>query len=183
MNIPEHQPAARSYWVEPGLFLAGALPTSPDPEESRRRLKPFLAAGIQTFINLMEPSERDHDGNLFLPYEPILVELAVESRLPVPRCLRFPIPDCDIPTPEQLREILDTIDQARRERRPVFLHCWGGKGRTGTVVGCWLIRHGLARPETVLAKIKQLRATDAAVQQPSPETSRQIAFVQSWKEV
>jgi len=175
-------PAARSYWVEPGLFLAGALPTSPDPVDSRKRLLPFLQAGIHTFINLMEPNERDHDGQLFLQYESILVELAVECRLPVPRCFRFPIPDCGVPSRSQMREILDTIDGARAERRPVFVHCWGGKGRTGTVVGCWLLRHHLAKPETVLAKIKQLRVTDAAAHQPSPETRQQIAFVQSWKE-
>lgn len=26
----------------------------------------------------------------------------------------------------------------------VYVHCYGGIGRTGTVVGCWLVRHGLS---------------------------------------
>ena len=35
------------------------------------------------------------------------------------------------------------VDDALGEGRTVYVHCWGGIGRTGTVVGCWLVRHGL----------------------------------------
>ena len=182
METGNLMPAARSYWVLAGKFMAGALPTTPDPEESKVRLKPFLKAGVQCFINLMEPHERDHDGRPFLAYESLVVELAVQYRLPVPQCLRFSIPDLGVPSQALMKEILDTIDRKLGENRIVFLHCWGGKGRTGTVVGCWMMRHGLARSETVLTCIKKARVTDAAVQQASPETSQQIAFVQSWRE-
>ncbi|MBA3406233.1 MAG: dual specificity protein phosphatase family protein [Gemmatimonadaceae bacterium] len=24
----------------------------------------------------------------------------------------------------------------------IYVHCWGGVGRTGTVVGCYIVRHG-----------------------------------------
>ncbi|MFZ5949388.1 MAG: fused DSP-PTPase phosphatase/NAD kinase-like protein [Candidatus Rifleibacteriota bacterium] len=36
--------------------------------------------------------------------------------------------------------------------KPVYVHCWGGLGRTGVVVGCWSRRHGEAEP---LAKLDQ----------------------------
>ena len=37
--------------------------------------------------------------------------------------------------------VLDAIDIALCEGHGVYIHCWGGVGRTGTVVGCWLKRH------------------------------------------
>jgi len=35
-----------------------------------------------------------------------------------------------------MHEILDTIDAALSAKRIVYVHCWGGVGRTGTVIGC-----------------------------------------------
>ena len=35
-----------------------------------------------------------------------------------------------------------TIDRRIRERGAVFVRRWGGVGRTGFVVGCWLQEHG-----------------------------------------
>ena len=176
------RPFERCYWVEDGAFLAGALPAHKDLETMRGRLRRFLDLGIQRFINLMEPNERDHEGNLFSPYEPLLTELALKDGRPVPRCQRFPIPDMKVPSREFLVSILDAIDQARKEQPPVYVHCGGGKGRTGTVVGCWLIRHGKATPEDVLSVIHELRKEDAIRTQPSPETPEQICLVKTWRE-
>ena len=56
--------------------------------------------------------------------------------------LAFPIPDISIPAdPNQMIAILDAIDAALFEGHGVYIHCWGGVGRTGTVVVCWLKRH------------------------------------------
>ena len=53
--------------------------------------------------------------------------------------------------------ILDAIDTSLTGGRLVYVHCWGGVGRTGTVVGCWLLRHGLATRDAVLDTLAQLR--------------------------
>ena len=42
-----------------------------------------------------------------------------------------------------MTRILDDVDAALADGGAVYVHCWGGIGRTGTVVGCWLVRHGL----------------------------------------
>ena len=55
----------------------------------------------------------------------------------------MPIPDTGNPKPAQVESILDTIDTAIAAGRRVYVHCWGGIGRTGTIVGCYLVRHGL----------------------------------------
>ena len=77
--------------------------------------------------------------------------------------------------------ILDRIDQALADGRPVYVHCWGGKGRTGTVVGCYLVRHGIAEVKAALRLIQEMRCNDPRAHEPSPETKEQSQFVLHWK--
>jgi protein-tyrosine phosphatase len=79
-----------------------------------------------------------------------------------------------------MRQILDDIDAALEDDRPVYVHCWGGKGRAGTVVGCYLVRHKLAAPDAALARITELRQ-GIIPSQASPETQEQCDFVRGWK--
>ena len=44
---------------------------------------------------------------------------------------------------EAVATILGAIDVALAQGRTADVHCWGWIGRTGAVVGCWLVRHGL----------------------------------------
>jgi protein-tyrosine phosphatase len=97
------------------------------------------------------------------------------------QCLRLSIPDNDIPSPTFMRTILDAIDQANAAGRVVYVHCWAGKGRTGTVVGCWLARHGLAVGDDALWRLNELvghRVTSFGGQ---PQTQSQRYFVRTWK--
>lgn len=54
-------PTSSSYWVVPGLLLAGAYPGDPDPAEHDRKVRAIVGAGIRVFVNLME--EGDHCSN------------------------------------------------------------------------------------------------------------------------
>ena len=79
--------------------------------------------------------------------------------------------------------ILDAIDESLAAGKPTYIHCWGGVGRTGTVVGCWLLRHGLAEPSSVLDVLMRLRNQDQERgQRMSPETGEQQKFVRQWLE-
>jgi len=61
------------------------------------------------------------------------------------------------------------------------IHCFGGVGRTGTAVCCWLLRHGLAAPQDVITTLQELRQADHQTKgRKAPETSEQIAFVEGW---
>ena len=92
----------------------------------------------------------------------------------------MPIRDFSVPTEEELRRILDTIDLALDRGEVVYVHCFGGRGRTGTVVGCHLVRHGLA-PEEALARVAELRAGLPDASSPSPETAAQLELVRRWR--
>lgn len=69
-------PFERSYWVIPGIFLAGYYPGDRKPEQEYMKLKGLVKAGIRCMVNLMEEEELNHIGQIFKPYESVLVDIA-----------------------------------------------------------------------------------------------------------
>jgi hypothetical protein len=159
-------PIADSYWVEPGRFLAGEYPGARDADDAARRIELFVAAGVTSFVDLTEEDEG------LRPYRDLLGEGI--------RYVRSPIRDNGCPTADELEETLAHIDAELAGGQVVYLHCWGGHGRTGLVVGCWLVRRG-AEGIDALARIKELRrGLPDALWQPSPQTPEQRGMVLDW---
>ena len=148
-------PTSSSYWVVPDLLLAGAYPGDPDPDEHRRKMQTLVDANIRAFVNLMREDETNRAGVPFVPYVDLARQLCSEVV-----CVHHPIRDLSVPTVSEMCGILDTIDQYLESGRAVYVHCWGGVGRTGTVIGCWLLRHRLAEPSDVLDVLMRLRQQD-----------------------
>ena len=93
-----------------------------------------------------------------------------------------PIKDWSVTTDRQIIRILNQIDMCIKYDKPVYVHCWGGKGRTGAVFGCYLARHGFATGYDVLEMINKLRKGTENYSEPSPETRNQINMVLNWTE-
>ena len=72
------------------------------------------------------------------------------------RHLRMAVRDFSVPSREQLVATLNEIDGEIRAGGLVYVHCWAGCGRTGVVVGAWLVRHGVI-PNDALARIAEAR--------------------------
>lgn len=179
-NKPSHQvtrlPIAESYWVKPGIFLAGEYPGQFNQEHTRQRLDALLEAGLNTFIDLTKPNETT-------PYLRILEEQGKVYGIDV-QYQRFGIGDFGLPTPELMRSILDQVDESLRAGRRVYLHCWGGIGRTGTTVGCYLVRHGLSGDQALEQLANWWRKVPKSHIHPhSPETYEQIEFIRTWSTV
>ena len=172
-------PFARSYWVAPGKLLAGADPGDPDPAVARRNLAGLVQCGVGLVINLRPADELDLTDMPPADYAPLLEE-AARARGGSVRCARLPIRDHDLPTEAHMRTILDTIDQANAAGQVVYVHCWAGKGRTGTVVGCWLARHGLAVGVDALWRLNELVGHRATSYGGQPQTGAQRLFVRNW---
>jgi protein-tyrosine phosphatase len=168
-------PFARSYWVDPGRLLAGAYPGDLSPPVAEEKLRALLDCGIRTLINLTERFEVDRHDRVLVPYEETVDRLAGELGVDA-RCVRHPVRDLQAPSPERMAAIQAEIDGSLAGGRPVYVHCWGGRGRTGTVVGVWLVRRGLAGPYDFADVIARLRAGDLGGG-PSPETREQLDFV------
>ena len=173
------RPIPNSYWVIPGRFAAGEYPGAIEPRNAATKLRSLLSAGIDHFIDLTEAGE-------LLPYAEIAKEEARRLGLAV-GYERQPIVDLSVPRrPEQMSNILDTIDAALDGGKTVYTHCWGGVGRTGTVVGCWLVRHGRTGDEALRQIAEWWRGMSRSkvmIHPRSPETLQQHEYVRSWAEL
>jgi len=170
------RPIPESYWVIPGQLLAGEYPGAIyAPEIARKRLDAFVKAGFNTIIDLTCEGETED-------YKPLLHEQAKLSGLEV-ECLHFPIGDYGLPTREAMITILNALDDARTRGRKIYLHCYGGIGRTGTVVGCYLARHGLSGNDAVHQLASWWQHVPKSARYPhSPETVQQEQFIRNWPE-
>lgn len=171
----DERPISESYWVEPGQFLAGEYPGRFDIEATRQRLDAFLGRGFDTFIDLTRPDEMP-------PYLDILTEQARYFDLGV-SYQRFPIGDFGLPSRAGMTATLNAIDAALTANRRVYVHCWGGIGRTGTTVGCYLVRHGRTGGQALHQLGEWWRNVPKSSRNPrSPETDEQVQFVLNWNE-
>jgi hypothetical protein len=167
------RPIPDSYWVDGGRLLAGEYPGAKQETAARHKLRRLLAAGASVFVDLTEEGE----GHL-LPYASLLYEEATALGLAADH-RRMPIPDLGVPAPAFMVQILDLLDSLLHDNRLPYVHCWGGIGRTGTVVGCYLVRHGMSGEGALAYIARQRRGTpDGYVV--SPETDTQRAMVQTW---
>jgi len=178
------RPFANCYWVTPGRLLAGEYPSAFTVTAARRKVHRLLDAGVTFFLDLTHPDDP------LEPYAQFLEETVGEDALPIVY-RRLAIPDRTVPSAAQMTQTLDIIDAALAAGHVVYVHCWGGVGRTGTVVGCYLVRHKYSggngdenSGEAALAQLARLWQTvekrDRFPQ--SPETPAQMEMVRRWKE-
>ena len=169
-------PFPQSFWVHEGLLCAGCYPGDLYPATRDAKLSGLIACGIRRVVSLMEANERSRGGRLFEPYMQRLHELTSPKEVCV-ECLSLPIPDARAPLPAALQEILELIERGLREEIPTYLHCWGGHGRTGTVVACHLIQQGCTAQEAI-DKVLALRA--GLPKNHYPFEGDQECFIRSW---
>jgi hypothetical protein len=177
MSASQPQPIPNSYWATPQL-LACEYPGAPTPAAAIPKLDALLAAGIRDFYDLTEAGE-------LMPYEALLRERATHAGLD-PATIQyhqFPVRDLDLPTPERLAQVLAALAKSAAAGRLAAVHCWGGIGRTGTVVGCYLVQQrGLSGSEALAFIAHEWQTVAKRDRAPrSPETDAQIAFVRSYR--
>jgi protein-tyrosine phosphatase len=132
----------------------------------------LLTAGINTFIDLTDSNEM-----MGTSYLPLIENSSYHQDI---RYFNHPIQDFGIPAQAVMLQVLYVIKQMMNEGRKLYLHCYGGIGRTGTVVGCYLVEQGFTGNQALI-KIIALRQNLGRFQIPSPETDEQMEFVLNWK--
>lgn len=148
--------ARNCYWVEPRRLLAGEYPG----ERTRQAL---ADAGITACVDLTA-------AGALPPYDDVLPGVAHH---------RMPIGDFGVPVDDDMTRILDLIDRLLADGERVYVHCAAGIGRTGTVVGCYLVRHGTPNA-SALARLAELREPTGSPYA-SPEMPEQRALVERWR--
>ena len=171
------RPIPNSYWATP-LLLACEYPWSPK-NPNRPKLDALLRAGVRTFIDLTECGE-------LVPYNSILIQRCALLNID-PSTIeyhRFPIRDRCLPeSTDQMYHVLDTLWDNQRRGRISAVHCRGGIGRTGMVIGCWLVESGVAQNggEALAIIAREWKSVEKCTRYPhSPETGAQFDFVYSF---
>ena len=176
------RPIPNSYWATP-LLLACEYPWS--PTSPRPKLDALLTAGVRTFIDLTEPGE-------LRTYAPLLQARAralglSPSEIAQITYHRFPIPDRGLPQSRAfLQRILALLRECEACGTRTAVHCRGGIGRTGTVVGCWLVQCGIARDGADALRIiaKEWASVEKCKRFPScPQTPGQFEFVRAFEKM
>jgi protein-tyrosine phosphatase len=161
-----HDEILHAWWVEPGRLLAGEYPGARMPEEAAEKVRLLVEeADIDSIVDLTTPA----DG--LRPYQEALQVAAEKAGRPVDH-YAHPIPDMGVIEQDAYDQIVARIRRETIAGRTVYLHCWGGKGRTSTVVGCLLIDGGLDY-KSAIARIAKLRAGTRKAIDPCPESPSQ----------
>lgn len=170
-----NKPIENAYWVVEGHFLAGEHPLNGPEERAYQRLQALLETGFEAFFDLTMPDE--------IPsYHEKLQELASQHKRSV-EYYSFPIPDFGIPTPQEMSQLLDTLEKVLQRGLRTYLHCWGGIGRTGMVVACYLVRRGLTGDEALRELRRRWQSVPKSRLHPnSPETEAQRQFVLAFQD-
>ena len=135
-------------WIVPDQLLIRSYPRSDE-------LPAIAASGIRLVINL---EQRPHNS----------AQLKAAGLTE----LHLPVPDFTPPTPTQIDQGVAAISTALANDQPVLVHCAAGKGRSGSLVACYLVQQGQTVSEAI-AEVRRLRP--GAI-----ENARQERAIDAW---
>jgi len=176
-------PTDESNWVLPGRLMVGAFPGVSDDRENERLLSSILNCGVTTFVCLQREYDPDapesawRSGHAIRPYFPSASALAARHhRGRQLDFIHFAIEDCSVVEDDDvalfsraLAERLRTTDEV------IYLHCWGGHGRAGTITCLllhWLYGLDAASAMARCQFVHDLRKVPIVVGSPQTQTQR-----------
>jgi len=170
LNLIAKVPYEGCYFVR-DFLLAGPTFTGLSNEVTTTRIAALAHAGVGVVVSACSRGEMFHIDEVTHSLD--LYELFDHHV--------FPILDGSVPSKGIMRTILDTVDASLDKGLIVFVHCVGGRGRTGLVTGCWIARHGIAVGEAALDELAEIRY-EHGLFKPSPENEKQCRFVADWQQ-
>jgi atypical dual specificity phosphatase len=143
--------ADHGVWVEEERILLCADPTS-----DKALAKLARERRISVLVNLRE---RAHDPTRLARFG--LTEI------------HFAVPDKAAPSPGQITFAIAAIERILGAGQRVAVHCRNGRGRSGTVLACYLMRHRGFSADEAIARVR-------AVRPGAVETQEQAAAVRAY---
>ncbi|MCX6808132.1 MAG: protein-tyrosine phosphatase family protein [Candidatus Berkelbacteria bacterium] len=104
-------------FVETNTLAGSNRPESPE------EIDWVYSLGIRAIISLAQvnPSVKEAIDRLGIDHLVLLVE------------------DYKTPTSEQVEQFLAFVTKSLAEGKPTMVHCWAGRGRTGTMLAIWFV--------------------------------------------
>lgn len=163
INRPLHQ--SYEVWGN-GIIYAGEYPGDKNGEIAKQKIERMYHFGVRHFIDLTEEGE-------LRPYNHLLPSDTTYTR--------FPITDCGAPKSiESVQRLLLRIEELKKMDGYVYVHCWGGVGRTGTIIACYLAQNwdepDLNKTLEVLRR--NFSKMPKSAYRETPETKEQIDFIE-----
>lgn len=164
-----NRPLNQSYEVcSNGIIYAGEYPGDKNEEVAKHKIEQMYHFGIRHFIDLTE------EGELYA-YDYLLPNDTTYTR--------FPIVDCGAPKNiESVQRLLLRIEELKKMEGYVYVHCWGGVGRTGTIVACYLSQNW-EEPDlnhTLEILRRNFSEMPKSAYKETPETKEQIDFIEQF---
>lgn len=161
------RPIHFSYQVDEHVW-AGEYPRDLDDRTSMDKIEQFHQFGITHFIDLTEEDE-------LKPYTQLLWDGANH--------IRFPMEDGGIPdSTASVRQLVVEIQEiiARNPSAKIYIHCWGGVGRTGQIVASYLaINRQLDYDNTMFLLHLGFSRNPKSEWRDVPENRQQCEFIRS----
>lgn len=161
------RPLHQSFHVDWNIY-AGEYPGDKYGKKAEEKIEQMTNFGVRHYIDLTEEGE-------LRPYSQLLPKGTTYTR--------FPIRDCDVPSSiDDVEKLIRHIQKlSKRNDGYVYIHCWGGVGRTGTIVACYFAENNSFEKAMQLLR-KQFSEMPKSSHRTTPDTNEQINFVKKYKE-
>ena len=136
------------------------------------KIEELLDLGITNSICLIQ----DHELSLYANYNENALQINPNFKF-----IHYPIVDMSVPTKALMVEILDKMEEIIAVNEKIYVHCLGGHGRTGTVIGCWLKRHGFKQGDIYRKLAVWRKDTRFGTSMSSPQRAEQFAMINNWQ--
>lgn len=156
-------------WQAVQGVLCGEYPNT--KEGTPDKIKALQGAGINVFIDLTHPDDALTSYASYLQRNDT-TPLSYHS---------FPIPDGGVVSISTYIELCYLIKLHVSAGSNVYLHCWGGMGRTATVTACLMgVFDRKITFDEAFSRIRDAREDTVKASRPAPENDQQIKLIQEF---
>lgn len=130
-------------WIDPDILAAGSVPFGAHDIQSlhQQSIRAILSLTAHPLIR-----SRTMPPDLFSSLDITYLHAPVRDHYPP-----------DMPTAQTILEFIDTMKTARR---PIFVHCHAGVGRTGTILHLYFLAQGMNLPQAhAQVKARRIQST------------------------